>query len=227
MTNDKKQCNIKILKNGPYIVTGNVSLSEKIIVSKGKINEFKYGRKLPQSDVYALCRCGKSKKSPFCDGSHGFNGFDGVEKASREKYEDRAELIEGPNLDLRDDNRCAFARFCSRECGNVWDIIENSDDPKFKEAAILAASGCPSGRLVAYTKAGKAIEPKYEPSIEILQDIEQETSGPIFVKGNIAIKSIDGYTYEVRNRVTLCRCGNSKNMPFCDATHIKIKFSDK
>lgn len=221
---NKKQCNIKILKNGPYVVTGDVPLSEKIIVYKGKIND---GRKLPQAKVYALCRCGKSKNAPFCDGSHSAHSFDGAEMASRETYEDRAELIEGPNLNLLDDNRCAFVRLCHRSNGDAWELTKNSDNPKFKEEAILAASQCPSGRLVAYTKTGKPIEPKYEPSIEIIQDHEKEASGPIFVKGNIPIKSIDGYTYEIRNRVTLCRCGNSKNMPFCDATHILIKFSDK
>ncbi|KJS48986.1 MAG: iron-binding protein [Peptococcaceae bacterium BRH_c23] len=224
--NHEKKYKLRILANGPYIVTGNVPLSEKIIVSKGKINEFKDGRKLRQSEQYALCRCGESKDAPFCDGSHQKVGFNGVERASREKFNDRAELIEGPDLDLLDDNRCAFARFCHREDGNVWELTEDSDNPKHREDAIIAASECPAGRLVAYDKTGKAIEPKYEPSIEILQDPEKEASGPIFVKGNIPIESSDGHTYEIRNRVTLCRCGKSRNTPFCDATHISINYKD-
>lgn len=227
MINNEKKCKIKILKNGPYIATGNVPLSEKIIVSKGEINEFRDGRKLPQAEEYALCRCGESKNAPFCDGSHEIVGFIGTEKASREKYEDRADLFEGPELDLLDDNRCAFARFCHREDGKVWGLTKNSDNPKFREEAIIAASECPAGRLVAYDKTGKAIEPYYEASIEILQDPEKEASGPIFVKGNIPIESSDGYTYEIRNRVTLCRCGKSRNTPFCDATHISTKYTDK
>ena len=36
----------------------------------------------------------------------------------------------------------------------------------------------------------------------------------------------DGYRYEVRNRVTLCRCGASKIKPFCDGSHAAIKFKD-
>ncbi|MCO1602684.1 hypothetical protein [Desulfosporosinus nitroreducens] len=80
----------------------------------------------------------------------------------------------------------------------------NSDNPKYREEAIIAASECLAGRLVAYDKTGKAIEPEYEPSVEILQDPEKEASGPIFVKGNIPIESADGYTYEIRNRVTFC-----------------------
>lgn len=220
MMNHEKKCRIKILENGPYIVTGNVPLSEKIIVSKDKINEFIDGRELPQAEKYALCRCGESKNTPFCDGSHVRDGFNGVEKASREKFEDRADLIEGPDLDLLDDKRCAFARFCHKEDGKAWRLTKNSDNPTYREQAIMAASECPAGRLVAYDKTGKAIEPEYESSLEILQDPEKEASGPISVKGNIPIESSDGYTYELRNRVTLCRCGKSKNKPFCDASHV-------
>ena len=36
----------------------------------------------------------------------------------------------------------------------------------------------------------------------------------------------DGHRYEVRNRVTLCRCGASKNKPFCDGSHAAIEFKD-
>jgi CDGSH-type Zn-finger protein len=37
----------------------------------------------------------------------------------------------------------------------------------------------------------------------------------------------DGFRYEVRNRMTLCRCGASRNKPFCDATHTSIRFTDE
>jgi CDGSH-type Zn-finger protein len=30
--------------------------------------------------------------------------------------------------------------------------------------------------------------------------------------------------YAVRNRVTLCRCGQSRNKPFCDGTHKDVEF---
>lgn len=227
MMDETKRAKIKIIKNGPYLVTGNVPLSEKIIVPKGKIYEYQNGRQFPQAEEYALCRCGQTKKAPFCDNSHEKIGFIGVEKASRETFEDRAEMIEGPDLDLLDDQRCALARFCHRKDGNVWELTENSDNPHYRAEAIIAASECPAGRLVAYDKTGKPIEPKYDPAIEILQDSEKEVSGPIFVKGNIPIEASDGYVYEIRNRVTLCRCGKSRNSPFCDATHISIKFLDQ
>ena len=218
---------IKILKDGPYIVSGNVKLSEKIISPKGKGYEFKDGRDLPQQAIYSLCRCGKSKNAPFCDGAHVKSSFNGTETASRAKYVDRAEVLKGPNLDLLDDNRCAFARFCHRDDGDVWKLTKKSDNPKDREEAIKAASECPAGRLVAMDKMGKAIEPEYEPAIDIIQDTKKGASGGIFVKGNIPIEAADGHIYEIRNRVVLCRCGKSSNKPFCDARHVHIKFSDK
>lgn len=226
MSNGEKKCKVKILKNGPYIVSGSVPLSEKIIVSNGKNNEFKAGREFPLSEEYALCRCGHSKNPPFCDGSHEKARFNGTETASRDKYATRAVLQEGPDLNLMDDDRCAYARFCHREHGSVWDLTDKSDNSQLRKEAIGAACDCPSGRLVALDKEGNPIEPKFEPSIEILQDPEKGVSGPLYVKGNIPIESERGFTYEIRNRVTLCRCGESSNKPFCNAAHVSIRYRD-
>lgn len=208
------------MKNGPYVVSGNVPLEEKIIVPKGKGYEFQQGKTYPRAEKYTLCRCGGSKNPPFCDGTHGALDFDGTETASMAPYADRATIQEGPDLSLMDDERCAFARFCYRDKGNAWDLTDRSDDPELREEAIRAASECPSGRLVALDRDGKPIEPGFDPSIEILQDPEKGVSGPIYVKGGIPIESSNGNTYEVRNRITLCCCGKSRNKPFCDAAHV-------
>lgn len=226
MPGTARECKIRIIKDGPYIVSGNVPLSEKIIVSEGSQNIYKEGRPLPQAGTYSLCRCGMSKNPPFCDGSHEGCGFDGTETASRDRYSDRAVRLEGPGVDVLDDERCAYARFCHSNEGNIWQLIRKSDDPKRREEAVKAANDCPTGRFVALDKSGKPIEPVFEPSIEILQDPEAGASGPIFVKGNIPIESSDGYIYEIRNRAALCRCGKSSNKPFCDATHVTIKYTD-
>jgi CDGSH-type Zn-finger protein len=217
---------IKVLKNGPYVVSGNVPLEEKIISPKGKGYEYKQGKTYPGAEKYTLCRCGCSKKSPFCDGTHMEVDFDGSETASKTNYADRATVQEGPDLSLMDDERCAFARFCYREKGNAWELTDKSDDPELREEAIRAASECPAGRLVALERDGKPIEPRLDPSIEILQDPEKGVSGPIFVKGYIVIESAEGDTYEPRNRVTLCRCGKSGNKPFCDAAHVQSHYRD-
>jgi CDGSH-type Zn-finger protein len=78
-----------------------------------------------------------------------------------------------------------------------------------------------------YIVTGKANDPVYEPSIDIIQDPEKEVSAGIFVRENITIESTDCQSYEIRNRVALCHCGKSSNKPFCDATHVSIKFSDE
>lgn len=218
---------IRITRNGPYLVTGGVPLSEQIIVPNGLTYEYQQSRMFPLREEYALCRCGSTHTPPYCDGTHEKIRFQSRETASRRDYFDRAQILEGPNLTLMDDNRCAYARFCHRNEGNAWDLTEYSDDPHLREEAIIAASECPSGRLVAYTISQTPIELEYEPSIELLQDPSLGVSGPLFVKGYIQIESSDEFQYEKRNRVTLCRCGQSQNSPFCDAAHVSVRYKDK
>lgn len=219
-------CKIRIVEGGPYLVSGNIPISEQIITPKGKEYEFQEGRELPQSKEYELCRCGRSKNAPFCDGSHREHNFLGKETASRNNYHERAEIMEGPEIDLLDDGRCAFARFCHRKNGDVWELVRDSDIGDNREEAIRAACDCPSGRLTAIDMDGMEYENEYAPSIVIMQDLERRVSAGIFVKGQIIIESADGTSYEVRNRAALCRCGNSRNKPFCDATHVIVKYLD-
>jgi len=72
----------------------------------------------------------------------------------------------------------------------------------------------------------KPIEHKFEKSISIIEDSQAKVSGPIWLKGGIQLESADGTFYEKRNRMTLCRCGKSKNKPFCDGSHIQSGFND-
>lgn len=225
MTQSKMK--IKILKNGPYLVTGNVPLKEMIIVPEGDHYILKEGCSLPQSETYVLCRCGRSKRHPFCDGTHMKVKFNGEETASKREYDERAELLEGPGLNMQDDYRCAYARFCHRDKGDAWELVQNSNCEENVKEAVIAASECPSGRLTAIMKNGFKVEPDLEPAVVILQDPEMGVSSGIFVQGYIPIESEDGKVYEPRNRIMLCRCGQSKNKPFCDATHIPAGFKDK
>jgi len=227
MDDRKSHPKIKVLRDGPYLVTGGVPLFEKIIVPKGNGYEYRPGRELPQRETYVLCRCGHTSTPPFCDGSHGRHGFDGTETAGRSGYSARATKLEGAGLDLLDDGRSAFARFCHRETGDAWELAEDSGTEHNKSEAIQAANECPAGRLTAVEKDGTIHEPDYTPAIEILQDPEEEVSAGLFVKGGIPIESADGTTYEVRNRVVLCRCGHSKNKPFCDIQHVVESFRDR
>lgn len=225
----RKNPKIKITKDGPYLVSGNLPLSKEIIATDTKNIPIKWvkGEQYPNQENYTLCRCGKSKKPPYCDGTHVDGKFDGTETASKKKYFDCADKTEGPELDLADvEELCASARFCHK-AGGTWRLTEKSDNPKLRELAIEEAGNCPAGRLVALDKkTGKPIEPDFEPSISLVEDPYSKTSGPIWVKGCVPIESADGTQYEIRNRVTLCRCGKSSNKPFCEGTHIITKFND-
>jgi len=213
---------IQVTLNGPYIVTGRVPLSEQIIVvdSRGDSVEWREGRTYPAQETYALCRCGRSRSMPFCDGTHTLVGFKGIETASRASYIEQARVFVGPGLNLTDvEALCASARFCLRDKG-VWQLTVRSRRPEAKQLAIEESVLCPAGRLVAWTKEGDAIEPNFVPSIGLVEGPQVGVSGPIWVRGGIPIESADGTPWETRNRVTLCRCGRSGNMPFCDGSHI-------
>ena len=63
---------IKVLKSGPYEVTGLVTVTDY------KKSPYPPG----QDDAVYLCRCGGSASKPFCDGTHTKIGFKGEETAA-------------------------------------------------------------------------------------------------------------------------------------------------
>ncbi len=219
---------IVISKNGPYLVSGALPLDKAIIETdrEGMPNRWGKGGKYPRQEKYALCRCGNSTNKPFCTGAHAEKGFDGTETASRKKYLEQMEGQHGPVIDLTDAvGFCAIARYCER-AGSAWRLAGQKDKKSVK-LAIREACDCPSGRLVAWDrKTGKPIERKLKPSLSLVEDPSEGASGPIWVKGGVPVQSSDGTVYEVRNRVTLCRCGKSLNKPFCDGTHLTVEFND-
>ena len=222
MATKKEEMRIKIMKDGPYRVTGGVPLYEQAIVTDeaGHTRELIDKREYPLQETYVLCRCGASKIKPFCDGTHREIGFDGSEMASRKPYLEKAETFVGPELKLTDAHEfCDHSRFCLR-AGGIRKLIQKSDDPEARQTAIEEATICPSGRLVLWDKkTGKSFEKEFEPSLVLVHDKQKGCEGPIWVRGGVPIESADGCKYESRNRVTLCRCGKSQNKPFCDSSH--------
>ncbi len=220
---------IVVSKDGPFVVSGHVPLSIwSVIHGKGGFAwEWKKGRSFDVEEEYLLCRCGGSKEKPFCDGTHRKIKFKGKETASRLLFSDMARTFDGPTLILSDaEELCSLAGFCDAE-GGIWKLNLKSDDPKARELVIREANYCPAGRLVVQDrKTGEDIEEALPPSIGIIEDPELGISGPLWIRGGIRIESHDGKPYEVRNRVTLCRCGASMNKPLCDRAHIDIEFND-
>lgn len=213
---------IEICKDGPYLVSGALPLSEQFIVinDQGESLDYEEGKTYPAQPEYSLCRCGQSSDTPFCSGNHTEVGFDGSETASRQPYLDQAEVFEGPTVSLADAaSLCAFARFCDPK-GRIWNLVYETGDPEARRLVEYESGHCPGGRLVAFDReTGESVEPKYEPSLGLIEDTARRVGGPIWVRGGIPVISADGGGYEVRNQVALCRCGRSVNKPFCDGSH--------
>lgn len=212
---------IKITKDGPYIIRGNIPLYKETIVCNEKKDSVRFDEKekIEVGETYTLCRCGKSKNKPFCDRSHVTEGFDGKEIASKKIYEESLTVFETDKLRLEDAiELCDHSRFCQRDVG-VRTLMEKGN-PDSIALAKEEAGNCPSGRLLIIDKEnGKSTERNYKKEITIIYDQGKDCEGPIWVKSGIAIESEDGELYEKRNRITLCRCGKSKHKPFCDGNH--------
>jgi CDGSH-type Zn-finger protein len=220
---------VVVTKDGPYVVSGNVPLAVQVIRpnAEGLSWDWEETRKLEGGAKYELCRCGHSMNKPFCDGSHARVHFDGTETATRQPFARQAETLDGPTLVLEDaEALCAFARFCDPG-GKIWNLLARSDDPAVRKLAIREGMSCPSGRLVLHDKrTHQTLEPDLPASIGIVEDPALGVSGPLWVRGGIRIESEDGKPYEVRYRVTLCRCGASVNKPFCNGSHASIRVND-
>jgi CDGSH-type Zn-finger protein len=221
---------IKVRPDGPYIVSGSVPISKQVIVTDqaGVCVGWREDERYPEKAVCGLCRCGASRTKPYCDGTHVAVGFEGTETADRGPCRDRADVIDGPLLMLTDaTDLCGEARFCDAN-GGLWNRVLDAGTPDAADKVIQQTNLCPTGRYVVWDQeTSEAIEPAFDPSIGLVEDPALGVSGGLWVRGGIPIEAADGAVYEVRNRVTLCRCGASENKPFCDGTHREIGFTDE
>jgi len=210
---------VTVNKNGSLRVEGEIELYD------GDGNKYD----LAGRTIVGLCRCGQSNNKPFCDGSHKNidpEEIDLTETATFQPELNTAEIVQGPERSLSDDEKfCAFARFC--DAGQrVWNEVQLEGE-KAKEWTLQMAHHCPGGRLIVWdNETQKPIETYEDPSVSLIEDVMNRCSGPIMLRGGIPVKSSRGEYYEVRNRQTLCRCGQSGNKPFCDGTHASMKFQD-
>ena len=218
---------IDVTTDGPYLVRGGVPIQRQTIVTdeKGESIAWRGGEHLGTRPSCTLCRCGASDTKPYCDGSHTSIGFKGTETASHVEYADAAVVMEGPRIALMDQaDLCADARFCAAK-GKEWRRVELDDDES-RDVVVEESNLCPSGRYTAVELDGQIHEPDLEPAIGLVEDPRAGVSGPLWVQGGIPVTAANGTPYQVRNRVTLCRCGKSSNKPFCNGSHIGAGFDD-
>ena len=215
---------IVVETNGPYRVEGDVRIIRTAVVKTelGEPVSWEDGPEFKRKNTALLCRCGRSSNKPFCDSTHEQWAFDGTEVADRGEIADRRVTHPGQEVLLYDDlSICSRHGFCKTVSREVWEMISDPD-PAVREEAKAMTSRCPSGRI-AY-----AIPPDPDPVEEGVEPvIGIEPNASIVVRGSIPVVSEDGTPYEVRARQVLCRCGHSRNKPFCDGSHAAHLFHDR
>lgn len=199
---------IECKPNGPYLVKGLEDLRDS------------RGDRVETKPVMALCRCGGSASKPFCDGTHQKNGFSGARLA--DSSADKRESYPAKGITIHDNRSiCAHAGHCTDGLAAVFKYgSEPWIDPSgaTAQAIVETIHRCPSGAL-SYTLNGvEGGDQQREPAITATKD------GPYAVVGGAQLLGQSWAQGASREHYTLCRCGGSKNKPFCDGTHWSIGF---
>jgi CDGSH-type Zn-finger protein len=195
--------------NGPYQVTNLTTL----VNSRGET--------ISARPEMALCRCGGSRNKPFCDGTHASIGFES-RKLDGCTPDRRVSYI-GKDITIFDNRGiCQHAGFCTDNQPAVFKLHQDPwIDPNAAPGTTIAEQihQCPSGALNHSPLIG--IEhPGRETKIVVSKD------GPYRVSGKIALETNVWGEGASKDHFALCRCGGSKNKPFCDGTHWSNNFKD-
>lgn len=115
------------------------------------------------------------------------------------------------------------------ECGRAkGDLFVTGRDPwcnpnlsnEDQTEAIVAR--CPTGALAVKGEDG-AYQAEPAPADN---EVHASNDGPLYVSGELNIDGASDDMHSVSRRAALCRCGASKNKPFCDNSHRDIGFQD-
>lgn len=123
-----------------------------------------------------------------------------------------------------DSTRCIHSGNCLRGLPSVFDFDARpwvDVDGDNADAIAAAIQRCPSGALDYERLDGGPAE-----SLPEVPVIIPRPNGPLFVRGRVRVQTIRGEVFDEAGRMTLCRCGASKNQPFCDNSHRDIRFKD-
>ena len=200
---------IEVVKDGPYRVSGACRVRNS------------RGEDMPTRGRFALCRCGSSSRKPFCDGTHAKIGFDGARFAP--VAADAAQPYRGKRITIHDNRAlCAHSGICTDGLPGVFRLNQEpwiEADGADTAAVIAIVQRCPSGAL-SYSVDGAP-----PPAGQGERLITASANGPLFVNGSVELRA-EGARPRDPERYALCRCGGSKNKPFCDGTHWAIRFDE-
>ncbi len=120
-----------------------------------------------------------------------------------------------------DPNLCVHAAICVRGLPKVFDTARAAwIHPDAAEASEVAAvvARCPSGAL-------QAVRPGIAPGTDTAADaavtVRVLGDGPALVRGPVTLELPSGVT-QARSSFAICRCGRSRETPFCDGSHASV-----
>ena len=217
------------LPNGPYYLIND--MEPKVVEN---LKNFK-GEPLSTTVGIALCRCGKSNRKPFCDGTHSIIGFSSQNVNLNENDTNKLTIKNkrrdyvGKEITIHDNRKiCSHAKECVNNLPSVFKLGSkpwiDSDGSKIQDI-INTVRKCPSGAL-SYSIDGieyRDLKEQRDPILTVLKN------GPYYITGGIDLigENIEFGEGASKEHYTLCRCGTSENKPFCDGTHRTINFKDE
>ncbi len=207
MTDNKPTISVK--EDGPYLAKN----FEHVATASGE---------LETSGTIALCRCGGSNSKPFCDGTHSRNGFSGDNTADAAK--NRRDTYVGAEITVHDNRSiCAHAGRCTDGLPSVFRLRQEpwiDADGATADEVIATVGQCPSGALSYSIDGVEQRGAQDEPRIAVVG------GGPYVLTGDCELVDVPRAEGALDGPFTLCRCGGSKNKPFCDGTHWNVDFDD-
>lgn len=130
----------------------------------------------------------------------------------------------GKEIEVTWDSRlCIHIAECSQAKGELFLTGRQpwcAPDLVSKEDVRDVVERCPSGALTYKDKAGPLEQAGEENTVTVAYN------GPLFVAGDLEIENAPTDMPGIRFRAALCRCGQSKNKPFCDNSHETANFKD-
>jgi uncharacterized Fe-S cluster protein YjdI len=123
-------------------------------------------------------------------------------------------------------SKCIHSTICFKGLPKVFDPGKRpwvNAQGAITEEIIKQVDKCPSGALsyLQNNKEETQEENRMETKVEVLKN------GPLMVQGTIKVKDQTGKEFTKTDKTFFCRCGGSKNRPYCDGTHRKNDFKDE